>query len=269
MGVSVVVGLGHRLAEACGFVIPVAWAPARGFRDTETVMTKQTVRYQCGDKTYESLAVWDDAVTGPRPAVLIAPSFMGRTAFEDDKAEKLAALGYVAFSLDLYGNDIKPANFDEAGAAMQVVNADRAGLAAMMQAAVDQVRVLDVADAARVAAIGFCFGGKCVLDLARQGSDVKGVVTLHGIFDQPGIPVAETISAKVLALHGWDDPLATPEDVIAFGAEMTGKKADWQLHAYGNAQHGFTNYNREQMYEPKADRRSWQAVGNFLEEVFG
>jgi dienelactone hydrolase len=232
-------------------------------------ISKQPVRYTIGDKTYESLAVWDDAVTGPRPAVLVTPTFMGRTAFEEEKAEKLAAMGYVGFVVDIYGADVKPTDFDQAGAAMQVVNGDRKALATMMQTAVDQVRALDVVDAGKVAAIGFCFGGKCVLDLARQGSDVAGVAAFHGIFDQPNIPVADTISAKVLALHGWDDPLAKPDEVVAFAAEMTEKKADWQLHAYGHAQHGFTNYKREQMFEPKADRRSWQAMGNFLEEIFG
>ncbi len=230
---------------------------------------KQPVRYDAGGRTYESLAIWDDAVAGARPAVLIAPSFMGRSAFEEEKAEKLAALGYVAFAIDIYGVDVRPTTYEEAGAAMQVVNGDRAGLAAMMTAALEQARALDVVDAGRVAAIGFCFGGKCVLDLARTGVDVKGVVSLHGLFDQPGIPVADIISAKLLVLHGWDDPLAKPEDVIALATELTARKADWQLHAYGHAQHGFTNYRRAQMYEPKADRRAWRALENFLEEVFG
>ncbi len=232
-------------------------------------ISKQPVRYSIGDKIYESLAVWEDAVAGTRPAVLVTPTFMGRGAFEEEKAGKLAAMGYVGVVVDIYGIDVRPTNFDEAGAAMQVVNGDRKGLAAMMQTAVENTRALDVVDAGKVAAIGFCFGGKCVIDLARQGADVGGVVAFHGIFDRPGIPVADTISAKVLALHGWDDPLAKPDDVVAFAAEMTEKKADWQLHAYGHAQHGFTNYNREQMFEPKADRRSWQAMTNFLEEIFG
>jgi dienelactone hydrolase len=138
-----------------------------------------------------------------------------------------------------------------------------------MAAAVEQVRALPVTDRAKVAAIGFCFGGKCVLDLARSGADVAGVVAFHGIFDAPDIATAETISAKVLALHGWDDPLAKPDDVVALAAELTAKKADWQLHAYGHAQHGFTNYNRPDMFEEKADRRSWAAMTAFLEEIFG
>jgi dienelactone hydrolase len=232
-------------------------------------ITKQSVRYDIGGKTYESLAVWDDASAGRRPMVLVAPTFMGRTAFEEAKVERLAALGYAALAVDIFGVDVKPANYDEAGAAMQAVDDDRAGLVAMMQAALDAAIGLDVTDPDKIAAIGFCFGGKCALDLARQGADLKGVVTFHGIFDQPGVPVADTIPAKILALHGWDDPLAKPEDVIAFATEMTEKKADWQLHAYGHTEHGFTNTKRPEMYREAADRRSWQAMENFLAEVFG
>ena len=107
-----------------------------------------------------------------------------------------------------------------------------------------------------------------MLDLARAGADVKGIVTFHGIFDRPSFETS-AISAKVLALHGWDDPLAKPDDVVAFAKEMTDGKVDWQLHAYGHAQHGFTNYNRVEMFNPDAARRSWLAMENFLAEVFG
>ncbi len=229
---------------------------------------RQTVGYEAGGKAYESLAVWDDAITGPRPAVLVAPTFMGRSAFEEGKAEKLAALGYVGFAVDIFGVDTRPSNLDEAMAAMTVLNGDRAKLAQVMTAALEQVQALDMVDAAQAAAIGFCFGGKCVLDLARTGAGLKGVVPFHGLFDAPPFETAPIIKAKVLALHGWDDPLAKPEAVLALAAELTAKKADWQLHAYGHTQHGFTNPNRPEMYRPDADRRSWQALENFLAEIF-
>jgi dienelactone hydrolase len=230
---------------------------------------KQTVRYTVDGTTFEVIAVWDGAVSGKRPAVLIAPTFMDRSPFEIDKAEKIAALGYVGFAIDLFGVDIQPTSFEEAGKAMTALNSNRKALAARMLAALERARALEVTDSDKVAAIGFCFGGKCVLDLARTGADVLGVATFHGIFDAPPFATAAAIPAKILALHGWDDPLAKPEDVIAFAAEMTEKKADWQLHAYGHAEHGFTNYNRPEMYRPAADRRSWQAMEAFLAEVFG
>jgi dienelactone hydrolase len=232
-------------------------------------IAKQTVRYDVDGTTFEAVAKWDDAVSGPRPAVLIAPTFMDKSAFEEDKAEKLAALGYVGFAIDLFGVDIQPTSFEEAGAAMTALNADRKVVAARMLAALAQARALPVTDAAKVAATGFCFGGKCVLDLARTGADVKGVVSLHGLFDPPPFDTATTIPAKVLVLHGWDDPLATPDAVVALATELTDKKADWQIHAYGHTQHGFTNYNRPDMFSADADRRSWQAMGDFLAELFG
>jgi dienelactone hydrolase len=228
----------------------------------------QTVRYELAGKAYESLAVWDDAAEGPRPAVLVAPTFMGRNAIEDGKAERLAGLGFVGFSIDIYGVDTRPTNADEASAAMSALNGDRRALAAMMTAALEQARGLERVDAGRVAAIGFCFGGKCVLDLARTGADVKGVATFHGLFDPPPFETAATIPAKVLALHGWDDALAKPDAVVAFAAEMTAKTKDWQLHAYGHAEHGFTAKHRPQAYRPDADRRAWQALENFLGEIF-
>jgi dienelactone hydrolase len=230
---------------------------------------RKTVRYEIDGKAFESLAVWDDANPGARPGVLIAPTFMGRTAFEDDKAETLAEKGYVGFSIDIFGIDVRPANFDEAGAAMKLLNDNRAIVAQRMTAALEQIRTLDIVYDSQIATIGFCFGGKCALDLARTGADVKGVVTFHGIFDKPDFEVADRYPAKILALHGWDDPLAKPEDVIGFAAEMTEKAADWQLQAYGHTEHGFTNYNREDMYREAADRRSWQALQNFLGELFG
>jgi dienelactone hydrolase len=232
-------------------------------------ITKQAVRYDIGGKSHESLAVWDENGLGQRPAVLIAPTFMGRSAFEEGKAEVFATLGFVGFVIDIFGIEVKPTNAEEATTAMQVLNDDRKGLAAVMTAALDQACALDVVDASKVAAIGFCFGGKCVLDLARTGADLKGVATFHGIFDRPPFESAATIPAKILALHGWDDPLAKPEDVIAFAAEMTDRRADWQLHAYGHTRHGFTAKHRPQMYDETADRRSWQALETFLSELFG
>jgi len=128
-------------------------------------------------------------------------------------------------------------------------------------------------DAARVAAIGFCFGGLCVLDIARTGEDLAGVVSFHGLFAPPGNTSGNSVKAKVLALHGWDDPMAKPEDAVALGSEMTAMGADWQLHAFGNTMHAFTNPDANDadmgtVYNAAADRRSWIAMQNFLHEIF-
>jgi dienelactone hydrolase len=130
------------------------------------------------------------------------------------------------------------------------------------------------ADAEKSAAIGFCFGGLCVLDIARTGADLAGVVSIHGLFGAPESTSGMSIKAKVLALHGWDDPMATPDAVNSLAAELSAMGADWQLHAYGNTMHAFTNPAADDpdmgtVYDAAADRRSWQAMTNFLEEVFG
>ena len=126
----------------------------------------------------------------------------------------------------------------------------------------------------RATAIGFCFGGLSVLDMARCGMAVDGVVSFHGLLSAPGNTEGHSIAAKVLALHGWDDPMATPDDVIAFSKEMSGAAADWQLHAYGKTLHAFTNPDAQNpdfgtQYDAGADRRSHAALRDFLQEIYG
>jgi dienelactone hydrolase len=128
-------------------------------------------------------------------------------------------------------------------------------------------------EAAQVAAIGYCFGGLCVLDIARTGEPLAGVVSFHGLFDPPGNTSGNRVHARILALHGWDDPLATPEQAVALGEELSSMGADWQLHCYGNVRHAFTNPAADAstgvtVYNEAADRRSWAAAQYFLSELF-
>ena len=226
------------------------------------------VRHSHGGISFEAFATWDDASAAPRPLVLVAGTFMGRTRFEEGKARSLAELGYVAVAIDVYGVDHWPADMDQARAAMGALDADRGELKARLHAALGAALSAGApVDPAKVAAIGFCFGGKCVLDLARSGADVAGVVSFHGVYDVPPFPNG-AIKAKILALHGWDDPLAPPDAVLGLAKEMSEAGADWQLHAYGHTVHGFTNPARAGMYSPAADARSWQAMQNFLAELF-
>ena len=156
---------------------------------------------------------------------------------------------------------------------MQPLRDDREMLQRRMTLALDAIRKQREVDAARIAAMGFCFGGLCVLDLARTGADVAGVASFHGLFDKPGNTDSNRIQAKVLVMHGWDDPMATPEQVNALAAELTGMGADWQIHAYGNTMHAFTNPAADDpdfgtVYSPEADHRSWQSLQLFLAEIF-
>ncbi|TZG26264.1 dienelactone hydrolase family protein [Sphingomonas montanisoli] len=230
-------------------------------------IVSQTIAFDQGGLRFEAQASWDDAIGGPRPLVLVAPSFMGRTPFEDDKAAQIAALGFVGFAVDIYGVDVKPANAEEASAAMAVLNEDRALLQERMFANLKIARELEQVDSAKAAAIGFCFGGKCVLDLARGGADVLGVAAFHGVYDAPPFANAQ-ITAKVLMLHGWDDPLCPPDAVLALATELTDAKVDWQIHAYGHTVHAFTNPKRPEMYSPVVDARSWRLMQDFLAEIF-
>jgi dienelactone hydrolase len=232
------------------------------------------VEYRDGDTVLEGRIVWDDSIAGPRPGVLVSHAWGGRSDYEDGKADGLASLGYAALALDLYGKGVRGSSPEENGALMQPFLDDREMLQQRLLISLAALREQEEVDVDKTAAIGFCFGGLCVLDIARVGGDVAGVVSIHGLFSPPGNTAGKTIDARVLALHGWDDPMATPDDVNLFTNEMSAMKADWQLHAYGNTMHAFTNPaanspDRGTVYDATADRRSWQAIGNFLEELFG
>lgn len=232
------------------------------------------IDYEDGDTVLEGRIAWDDKFTGPRPGVLVSHAWGGRSDYEDGKADRLAALGYAAFALDLYGKGVRGGSPEENGALMQPFLDDRAMLQKRLLVSLNTLREQPEVDANQVAAIGFCFGGLCALDIARTGEDIAGVVSFHGLFGAPGNTSNNRIKAKVLALHGWDDPMATPEDVNSLAGELSAMGADWQLHAYGNTMHAFTNpaaNNRDMgtVYDAAADRRSWRAMTNFLEEVLG
>jgi len=236
-------------------------------------IVSNTVAYLDGDVLLEAFFAFDDALIGRRPAVLINHTWAGRDEFVAEKAKKLAALGYVGFAVDMYGKGVLGTNPDENMKLMQPFMADRAMLQKRMKAALAAVRLMPWVDDSKIAAIGFCFGGLCSLDLARTGVDIKGVVSFHGLLLPPGNTPDKAIKAKILALHGHDDPLGPNEQVLAFEQEMTEADADWQLHIYGNTMHAFTNPLANEpafgkVYQPDADRRSWLAMQNFLTEIF-
>ncbi len=231
-----------------------------------------TVGYLDGDVLLEAFFAFDDSLSGRRPAVLINHTWAGRDDFVAEKAKKLAALGYVGFAVDMYGKGVLGSDAEENAKLMQPFMQDRQLVKKRMMAALYAVKLMPWVDDSRIAAIGFCFGGLCSLDLARAGADLKGVVSFHGLLgalDDNSHP----IKAKILALHGHDDPMVPVEQVIAFEKEMTKAGADWQLHTFGNTQHAFTNPlannpNFGTVYQPEADKRSWILMENFLAEIF-
>lgn len=232
---------------------------------------EQLIEYREGSTVLEGFFCHDDARPGPLPAVVISHAWGGRDEFVAEKARRLAWHGFAAFALDMYGKGKRGNTTEECTALMTPFVQDRALLARRITAALTTVRGLSQVDARRVAAMGFCFGGLCVLDLARSGAEMRGVVSVHGLLKPSGLAAAP-IRAKILMLHGYDDPMAPPEDVLAIAKELTAGGADWQLHAYGNTVHAFTNPQATDRssglaYDQAADRRSWQSLLAFLDEV--
>jgi dienelactone hydrolase len=210
----------------------------------------------------------------PRPTVILIPTVMGVSELELGFARQLVELGYNSLVADLFGKEFRGAERDAMFGEMDRLAGDRPALRRRLLHVLDEVRKIDEVEKGRIAAAGYCFGGLCALDLARSGADIAGAIAFHGLFDPPGLE-AEKIKARVLAFHGWDDPMVPPEKVVALGKELTDAGADWQIHAYGNVAHGFTNPNAHEIgiegvrYNALAAERSWTSFVNFLEELFG
>lgn len=236
-------------------------------------ITTKYVDYMDGDTKCTGLMAWDQTYANPKPCVLVNHAWGGRDSFADDKAVQMAALGYVGFALDNYGNHALPETVDDKMSFMGPLKEDRAALLRRLTAgykcAVSQPEI----DETHMAMLGFCFGGLCTLDMARSGTDLKAAISFHGLLDAPGLP-ANPIAAKVLVAHGWDDPMAPPEHVTALAKELTAAGCDWQIHGYGGTTHAFTvpetdNPDMGLQYNADADRRSWAAATDLLTEVFG
>jgi len=209
-----------------------------------------------------------------RPTVLMIPTVMGVSELELGFARQLVELGFNGFVADLFGKKFKGAERDVMFGEMKRLREDRAALRRRLLAILDQVRGLGEVQDGKIVVAGYCFGGQCALDVARSGADIAAAVSFHGLFDPPGL-APEPIRAKVVAFHGWDDPMVPPEAVVALGRELTEGGADWQIHAYGNVAHGFTNPNAKAIgiegvrYNKLAAERSWTSFINLLEELFG
>jgi dienelactone hydrolase len=238
------------------------------------IQTK-TIEYTENEITLEGYLAYDDAAVGKRPGVLVVHERWGVNDYIRGRARQLAELGYVAFAPDIYGKGVRPPTMAVASETATVFLSDRALLRARARAGLDVLRRQDNVDASRLAAIGYCFGGAVALELARSGADLAGVVTFHGVLSTPRPEDARNIKGKVLVLTGADDPMVSPEQVVAFEKEMRDAHVNWQVNSYGGAVHGFTNPangtdpSRGIAYNAQADRRSWAEMRMFFDEVFG
>src|SRR3990167_7530701 len=233
-----------------------------------------TIEYQDQDTLLEAHCVLPDNLTRTAPAVMVAHDWSGKNAFAIQKATQLAELGYIGFALDMYGKGKLGKTNEEKMSLMQPFMQNRTMLQTRMQAALTAAKQLPQVDCAKMGVIGFCFGGLCALDLARSGADILGAVSFHGLLHAPETTHPRPIHAKILALHGYDDPMTKPQQVIDFGNEMTRANANWQLDMYGHTLHAFTNPEAHDttfgtVYNQQADHRSWIAMKAFFREVFG
>ncbi|WP_367607923.1 dienelactone hydrolase family protein [Legionella sp. W05-934-2] len=206
----------------------------------------------------------------PRPAVLVVHDWSGCNEFACQHAIDLSKKGYVGIAVDMYGNGKTGQTNEEKQALMMPLLNDRNLLLGRLLAALSAAKSMPAVDATKIAAIGFCFGGLCVLDLARSGEDVKGVVSLHGLLNAPEQATDRAIKANVLVLHGYDDPMVDPQAVQTFCDEMTQKKADWQVHMYGGTVHAFTNPLAQDaklgtVYSQTAAKRAFESMDLFLQ----
>lgn len=254
-------------------LLPLALAGLVGVAEAAVVM--KPVPYEIDGEPFEGVLIYDDAVTTPRPGLLMVPNWMGVTDDSANKAARAASDKYVVFMADMYGKAVRPTNAEEARAAATMVRGDRPLMRKRAQAAVEvlKAQTSQVAmDASKLGAIGFCFGGGAVLELARSGADLKGFVSFHGNLDTPNPADAQNIKAPILVLHGADDPTVPAEHIDAFVAEMTAAKVDWQFVSYGGAVHSFTNplanVPGRNEYHPLAAARSFKAMDDLFNETF-
>ncbi len=233
------------------------------------------VAYREGGDVFEAFVAHDERPAAPRPCVLVCHEWSGLSDPMRGIARRLAGLGYVGFALDVYGKGTRGDVLGDNSSLMDPLMADRDLLRRRLLAGYAAAAAHPGVDPGRMAVIGYCFGGLCALDLARAGAPgLKGAASFHGALSPPGLGPQRPIGSSVLLLHGWEDPMATQGDLLAFAAEMTAAEADWQVHAYGHARHAFTFEaadmpERGILYDEKAAGRSWRAMLLFLEEVLG
>ncbi len=234
----------------------------------------EPVAYKQDTASLEGLLVYDAAAKGKQPGIVLGPDWMGVSDLAGQYAEKVAKLGYVVLVADIYGKNIRPKDMKEASSQSAIYKNDRNLMQARARAAYDQLRASARVDTSRLAAVGYCFGGGVVLELARSGASLNGVVTFHGNLDTPHPEQARNIKGMVLVNHGADDPFVNADQVKGFESEMRAAGVDWRLVQYGGAVHGFTNPNagsdnsKGMAYNAKADKRSWQATVDFFREIF-
>jgi len=248
-----------------------------GFAPAKTSIEGKAVQYSAGGTVMKGYLAYDRDVKGKRPGVLVVHEWWGHNEYARKRARMLAEMGYTALAVDMYGDGKQAMHPDDAGKFSSELMKNFDTAKARFMAAMEFLKKQPTVDSGRIAAIGYCFGGGIVLNMARQGVDLKGVASFHGSLAavkpaQPG-----TVKAKILVLHGADDKFVTPEQIEAFKLEMKNAGAEFQFIAYPGAIHSFTNpdadeyakkFNLPLGYNAEADKKSWEELRKFLEKIF-
>ncbi len=238
---------------------------------------KQTVEYRQEDAILEGYLVQDQKYLLMKtkvPGIILVHDWMGLGDYAKQRADMLAQMGYIVFAVDIYGKDVRPKNQEEAAKQAGIYKGDRQLMRARAQAGLDFLKNYGPVDSQRIAAIGYCFGGTTVLEMARAGMPLAGVISFHGGLATPMPAEKGDVKPKVLVLHGADDPFVPPAEVADFQKEMNSAGADWQMVYYSGAVHSFTrkdagdNNAKGAAYNARADKRSWGAMKIFLDELF-
>jgi dienelactone hydrolase len=238
-------------------------------------LVTQTVDYRDEKGTaLQGYVVYDDAISGQRPGIIVIHDWRGLTDYTQMRADMLAKLGYLAFAADIYGKGVRPKSVPEYQKQVGIYKGDRALYRERARSAFAALLKQPLLDSTRIAAIGYCFGGTGVVEMARDGLDLKGVVSFHGGLDSQPLSPAATIKPKILALCGADDPYEKAEDMKAFEQQLRENNVDYQIVMYGHAVHAFTDpgvdalHQNGAKYNAAADKRSWQAMRDFFAEIF-
>ncbi len=234
----------------------------------------RTIDYNQGGVPLEGYLAYDDAARGKRPGVLVIHEWDGLGSYVKKRAEQLAGLGYAAFAADIYGKGVRPSGMKECAAEAGKYKSNHALFLARIDAGLSELRKQSEVDPARIAAIGYCFGGTAVLELARSGANIAGAVSFHGGLSTSDPAAPGAVQCPILVLTGADDPNAPPESVAAFKNEMRKAGAEARVISYPGAVHGFTNPARGTdnskgvAYNEKADKESWEAMKEFFTRIF-
>ena len=233
------------------------------------MIIKEKYEYHMGANKFQGIICYDDEIKTPLPGILVSHQYSGCSALEERKCEFLAKAGYFAFAIDLYGKGIRGNTPEESLNLMNQLSEDRTVLSKRINHCLTLLKNHDLVDSDKIAAIGYCFGGRCVLDLARSGAELNLVVSFHGIYDRPNIGNPKSIQTPVLILHGNEDPYATEDDLKNLLSELKEKNAKWSVHIFGGVAHAFTNPAADDVsnglkYDRDAMHMSWKIMKNYF-----